>query len=79
MTTRPTVGRIVHYRNKNEPKPLAAIVTAVPEVESAPDDNDIDVQVFTVAGGRFAIHLIEGQRHEDQKEWWEWPPRDPAA
>lgn len=79
MPTRPTVGRIVHYRNKNNTAPLAAIVVAVPEKPGANDENKCTVQVFTETGGRFAIELIEGQRHDSQKEWWEWPPRDPAA
>jgi len=79
MSPRPTVGRIVHYRHVNNDAPFAALVLAVPEKGGANDENTITASIHTDVGGRFTKELVEGQRTSDQKEWWEWPPRDPAA
>lgn len=76
MPTRPTVGRIVHYRHVNNDAPFAALVVAVPEKIGANDENPITASIHTDVGGRFTKELIEGKRSEDQKEWWEWPPRE---
>lgn len=79
MGSRPTVGRIVHYRHVDNDAPFAALVLAVPTLRGENDENVITASIHTDVGGRFTKELIEGQRSKEQREWWEWPPRDPAA
>jgi len=67
---KPTVGRVVHYRENADAEPLAAVVAAVGE------DGTVSLGVFTVNGS------VQGARevlHEDDAEpgacRWSWPPK----
>ena len=67
--TKPTVGRIVHYRETGGPEPLcrAALVTFVHP------DGEVALGVFgadTVYGGRRRV------REGDEPGTWHWPERE---
>jgi hypothetical protein len=69
----PTVGRIVHFVNR-EHRHLAAIITGV-----ADDEADIHVFPYRTKGGEFAAaHDIALVEHDEEKvrNTWHWPERE---
>lgn len=68
--TKPTVGRVVHYREDADAEPLAAVVAAVGE------DGTVSLGVFTVNG---TVQGVREVAHEDDAEpgacRWSWPPK----
>ncbi len=84
---KPTVGRIVHYFNKNhsDAKPRAAIIIRVTErshqdCEFDPpscEENsfDVDLNVFQYWGNDMVKNIRFGGE-PGQREYWIWPPRE---
>lgn len=68
--TKPTVGRVVHYREDADAEPLAATVAAVA------DDGSLALGVFTVNG---TVQGVREVLHEDDAApdacRWSWPPK----
>jgi len=67
---KPTVGRVVHYRENADAEPLAAVVAAVGE------DGAVSLGVFTVNG---TVQGVREVLHEDAAApdacRWSWPPK----
>lgn len=75
---KPSVGRIVHYRDIVGAGPKAALVTAVHS------GNEVDLVSFVVHGNaRSSVAGVEGYAKVLQDESgqannsWRWPPRSP--
>ena len=68
--TKPTVGRIVHYRDTADADALAAVVCAVLE------DGSLALSIFNANGHPSGAR---GVLHEDDAEpgvpRWSWPPK----
>ena len=68
--SKPTVGRVVHYRENADAEPLAAVVAAVGE------DGTVSLGVFTVNG---TVQGVREVAHEDNADGdmarWSWPPK----
>jgi len=64
----PTVGRIVHYVDRDGAH-LAAIVT-----EASPDSRYVNLTVFDPIG----IHFFDDVEHDEAQTpgTWHWPERD---
>jgi len=75
---KPTIGRVVYYYTRQNPKPRAAIVTDVVS------DEEIFVTVFDwdgrpyqvdLGGGPTSVRLRQPGAHKrDEGQWCEWMP-----
>ncbi len=69
-----TVGRIVHYKEKVESEPLAAMVIGTY------DDDDVDLNVFKrPTSSKHNANILSLRKvplATDDGKGWAWPPRE---
>lgn len=63
-----TVGRIVHYTDRHDTRPHAAVVIASGE-------NTVDLRVFQPDGDDYLVFFVFQSREPGEPGYWNYPPR----
>ena len=69
---KPTIGRIVHFYERPDAKPRAAIVVDLDVIGNP------SLRVFAARGTNDTYYYGVPQRGETTGWFWDWPPREPG-